>query len=96
MSSLSGLVSDLRSKFNTEAALMDVCFKFRIWLLTKWLIKIILKFVSFFENSNRTGNAREVKVSTEKIKANILWLNTNYQPIKEWLYNSENSSKYFY
>ena len=47
--------------------------------------------MNFFNNI--TNKPREVKVSIEKIKANIIWINKNYAPIKEWLTLKQKSSK---
>ena len=54
----------------------------------------MFKFVSFFDKHPNQGTAeRDVKASIDRIKANIKWMASNFEPISVWL--SQNSSNLY-
>lgn len=52
-----------------------------------------IKFVTFFGNVSVKSAKRQIKISSEKIKANINWLNKNYEGLKKWFTTIKNTTK---
>lgn len=50
------------------------------------------EFANFFTQASTGVAIREVKISTERIKANINWMNHNYQAIRDWLNKHSSAS----
>jgi aminopeptidase N len=49
------------------------------------------KFQKFFEEHPEQGSAdRDVKISIDRIKANLKWMNSGYSPLSAWLATSQN------
>lgn len=54
---------------------------------------MLFKFLSFFDSVDQRSASRQIKISTEKIKANINWMNKNYGNLKDWFSKNQNYTK---
>jgi len=52
--------------------------------------------MNFFESVQLKTAEREVKISKDKIKANVIWFEKNYEILKEWLRKKISASSSFY